>query len=82
MNDRPSSKHIDNPVPDLSPAAPLVSNLTAMGAHWGWFVGLGILLLLLGLAAGIYVIAATVASVLFVESRRVKRRAKRCMLNC
>ncbi|MDX3905520.1 MAG: HdeD family acid-resistance protein [Pigmentiphaga sp.] len=53
-----------------TPAAPgglsWPETLKALGAHWGWFVGLGILLLLLGLAAGIYVIAATVASVLFV----------------
>ncbi|PWF21237.1 HdeD family acid-resistance protein [Corticimicrobacter populi] len=66
MNDRPSSEPHDNPVPGLSPTAPLVSNLTALGAHWGWFVGLGMLLLVLGLIGAVYVLAFTLVSVLFV----------------
>jgi len=40
--------------------------LGALGARWGWFVGLGAVLLVLGMVAAIHVLSATVASVLFV----------------
>lgn len=40
--------------------------LKTLGASWGWFVALGVLMLILGFVAGVYVLAATVASVLFV----------------
>jgi uncharacterized membrane protein HdeD (DUF308 family) len=54
--------------PDRTPDTPagLPAALRAMGAHWGWFTGLGVVLLLLGLAAAVYVIAATLVSVLYV----------------
>jgi len=45
---------------------PLGEALKSLGAHWGWFVALGILLVLLGAVATVYVLVATLASVLFV----------------
>jgi len=40
--------------------------MQAMGARWGWFVAVGVILLALGLAAGVYVLSATLVSVLYV----------------
>jgi len=55
----------DTPTPSpLRPSLP--DSLQALGAHWGWFVGLGILLLLLGLVGAGYVLAMTLASVIFI----------------
>lgn len=59
----------DTPPPSTPSAAlrnALADNLAALGARWGWFVGLGALLLLLGLVGAVYVLAFTLASVLFV----------------
>ncbi len=54
-------------MPPPSPLRPsLIDNLKALGAHWGWFVGLGVLLLLLGLIGAGYVLAMTLASVIFI----------------
>lgn len=50
----------------LTPTADLPDALRALGARWGWFVGLGIVLLVLGLIAAVYVISATLVSVLYV----------------
>ncbi|MCB5363713.1 HdeD family acid-resistance protein [Pusillimonas sp. CC-YST705] len=50
----------------LNPSPALSNTLHAMGARWGWFVGLGIVLLILGLIAAVYVISATLVSVLYV----------------
>lgn len=44
----------------------LTQSLKQLRSRWGWFVGIGILLLLLGALAFIYVIAATLASVVFI----------------
>ncbi len=48
---------------------PLQTNkqiISALRAHWGWFVAIGIALLVLGAIALIHVLAATLVSVLFV----------------
>lgn len=50
----------------FSPTAALANNLTALGANWGWFVGIGIVLFLLGLVGSVYTLAFTLVSVLFV----------------
>lgn len=47
-------------------AKALAHVLQQLRARWGWFVGLGVVLLLLGGLAMIYVIAATLASVVFI----------------
>lgn len=52
--------------PQLKPMSSQAAQLP--GGRWGWFVGLGVLLALLGFGALTYVFAATLASVLFVGS--------------
>ncbi len=42
------------------------ATLSTMRAKWGWFLVLGVLLLILGFLAAIYVLTATIASVLVV----------------
>src|SRR5690606_27552613 len=59
----PGSKAMD-PLDDIRPD--LSASLRALGARWGWFVALGAVLLILGLAAAAYVIGATLVSVLYV----------------
>lgn len=54
-----------NPTP-VPGGVDLTGTLKTLGARWGWFVALGVLMLVLGFVAGAYVLAATVASVLFV----------------
>ncbi|MCK9510467.1 MAG: HdeD family acid-resistance protein [Pigmentiphaga sp.] len=44
----------------------LRSVLVELSPHWGWFVGLAIMMMVLGLLALAYTVAATVASVLFI----------------
>ncbi|HUH86488.1 MAG TPA: HdeD family acid-resistance protein [Pusillimonas sp.] len=44
----------------------LTRPLQDLGAGWGWFVALGIALLVLGAIGFIYVFAATLASVIFI----------------
>lgn len=56
-------RHVDDP---LSPSARMAEALSAMRARWGWFLALGILLLVLGVAAAVYVLIATLASVFVV----------------
>lgn len=51
----------------LRPSDPRLSEaLGLLSAKWGWFVAIGILLLILGALAGAYALSATVVSVLFV----------------
>lgn len=53
--------------PNLPPAGPSSSHpLAALGARWGWFVALGVVMLVLGFTAAIHVAAATLASVYFI----------------
>ncbi|RTZ47594.1 HdeD family acid-resistance protein [Candidimonas sp. SYP-B2681] len=44
----------------------LADALTALRAHWGWFVALGVMLLVLGTIAIIHIVGATLVSVLFI----------------
>ncbi|TEA77598.1 HdeD family acid-resistance protein [Allopusillimonas ginsengisoli] len=44
----------------------LATALSRLGAQWGWFMGLGAVLVVLGLAASVHVLTATLISVLFV----------------
>lgn len=48
------------------PGNTIADALVHLQARWGWFVGLGVVLLLLGVLALAYVFAATLASVLFI----------------
>lgn len=50
----------------ITPSQNISQALQALGARWGWFVGLGIVLLILGLIAAVYVVSATLVSVLYV----------------
>lgn len=56
--------------PDKSPAEwparSIADTLMKLHARWGWFVGLGAILLLLGFFALAHVFAATIASVIFI----------------
>src|SRR5690606_15728602 len=44
----------------------LTQTLDELGARWGWFVALGLALLVLGLIGFVYVFAATLVSVIFI----------------
>jgi len=57
MSDSPSPK---------SPPEQLTQALQELGTRWGWFVGLGLALLVLGTIGFIYVFAATLVSVIFI----------------
>lgn len=59
MNE-PSRSPVDPSRPTLAEA------LVQLQARWGWFVGLGIVLLVLGVLALGHVFAATLASVIFI----------------
>lgn len=50
----------------LSRPESLAAALTALSAQWGWFVALGLVMLMLGIMASAYVLSATLVSVLFV----------------
>jgi len=55
--------------PDTTPRPDndsLAAALRTLGARWGWFVALGAVLIVLGAIASIYVLSATLVSVLFV----------------
>lgn len=55
----------DGPLPgDVSDL--LKSTLHDLSAHWGWFVGLAVVMIALGLLAAVHLLAATVASVVFL----------------
>jgi len=60
----------DSNQPDRSPADwpsnTIADALVELQARWGWFVGLGVILLALGVLALAYVFAATLASVIFI----------------
>ena len=46
---------------------PTIANaLASLHAHWGWFVALGVVLLILGVAALAHIFIATLASVFFI----------------
>uniref|UniRef100_UPI0033401D72 HdeD family acid-resistance protein n=1 Tax=Castellaniella defragrans TaxID=75697 RepID=UPI0033401D72 len=49
-----------------TPSEQIARSLDAMQAHWGWFVAIGVILLVLGAAALVQVLAATLVSVLFI----------------
>lgn len=58
---------MSDPLQPLSPRDPRVAEaLQVLHKHWRWFVVLGIVLLALGIAAAVYVLSATLISVLFV----------------
>lgn len=63
MND-----HRDNSPPTRRSVA---DALVELQARWGWFVGLGVVMLLLGMLALAHVFVATLASVIFVGSLMV-----------
>ncbi|HYG45658.1 MAG TPA: HdeD family acid-resistance protein [Bordetella sp.] len=48
------------------PTEKITQSLSALRAHWGWFVAIGIALVVLGSAALIHVWAATLVSVIFI----------------
>lgn len=48
------------------PGNTIADTLVELQARWGWFVGLGVVLLMLGVLALAYVFAATLASVIFI----------------
>lgn len=52
-----------NPMPNR-----LAQALDEFSARWGWFVALGVALLVLGLIGFVYVFAATLVSVIFIGS--------------
>lgn len=73
MNDRQAPDPSRPPPPDpgggprparLSPL--LVDALVQKHAHWGWFVALGVVLLILGILALAHLFIATLASVVFI----------------
>ncbi len=42
------------------------ASLEQLAPHWGWFVGLGVAMLVLGFLAAVHIFAATVVSVVFI----------------
>ncbi len=42
------------------------ASLEQLAPHWGWFIGLGVAMLVLGVLAAVHLFAATVASVVFI----------------
>lgn len=46
----------------------LAETLKELGARWGWFVALGLVLLALGFIGFVYVFAATLVSVIFIAT--------------
>lgn len=48
------------------PMKSVAETLVQLRARWGWFVGLGLVLIVLGMVALAHVFAATIASVIFV----------------
>lgn len=48
------------------PNEQITKSLSALRAHWGWFVAIGIALVALGAIALVHVLAATLISVIFV----------------
>lgn len=55
----------NNPTPNLM-SDRLTQALDELGARWGWFVALGIALLVLSIIGFIHVFAATLVSVIFI----------------
>lgn len=48
------------------PNEQITNSLSALRAHWGWFVAIGIVLVVLGSIALIHALAATLVSVIFI----------------
>ncbi|MBP6018899.1 MAG: HdeD family acid-resistance protein [Burkholderiaceae bacterium] len=48
------------------PSEQINISLSALRAHWGWFVAIGIILVVLGAIALVHVLAATLVSVIFI----------------
>lgn len=48
------------------PNEQITNSLSALRAHWGWFVAIGIVLVVLGAIALIHALAATLVSVIFI----------------
>ncbi len=65
MNNPNDPNHSSNNPADW-PGNTIADALVHLQARWGWFVGLGVVLLVLGVLALGYVFAATLASVLFI----------------
>src|SRR5690625_8038392 len=56
-----------NPIPPRFPKDSAISQaLKTLAPKWGWFVALGLLLLLLGIIASVHVLTAAIVSVWFV----------------
>src|SRR5690606_40443883 len=63
--------------PDDWRGAVIADALLQLRARWGWFVGLGVVLLVLGVLAVGHVFVATLASVIFIGSLMVDRKSTR-----
>lgn len=58
---------MNSSLPDpLKPDSPLYKAVEGLAARWGWFVGMGVVMLVLGFIALGHVVTATLASVFFV----------------
>src|SRR5690625_7448864 len=56
-----------NPIPPRFPKDSAISQaLKTLAPKWGWFVALGLLLLLLGIIASVHVLTAAIVSVWFI----------------
>lgn len=62
--DFPQRGELTPGIPPLGPA--WAQQLAKLRRSWGWFVALGVVLLLLGLLALIYVVASTVVSIYYI----------------
>lgn len=65
MNNPNDPNNLDRTPADW-PGNTIADTLVELQARWGWFVGLGVVLLTLGVLALAYVFAATLASVIFI----------------
>ncbi|NYT85203.1 hypothetical protein [Pollutimonas harenae] len=54
------------------PSEQLTKPLNALKTHWGWFVAVGIAMLILGMVVLSYVLAATLVKVLFISGLLLK----------
>lgn len=55
------------PISDFKhPNKQITESLSALRARWGWFIAIGIVLVMLGAAALVHVLTATLVSVLFI----------------
>lgn len=70
-NADPTQPALSSPRPVQGGGPSLADALVELHARWGWFVGLGIVLLVLGVLALGYVFTATLVSVLFIGAMMV-----------